>query len=100
MRFRSGKGDIGDLVPAPGGKATLDIEVDAAPWIAVSRVILYVAGKEAKRWQVPATQEVVRFRVSHEIDLPVDGYAVVRVDGDKIMAPVVIKMGRKRKRLA
>jgi hypothetical protein len=89
VRFRSGKGDIGDLVPAPGGKATVDIEVDAAPWIAVNRVILYVAGKEAKRWQVPDTQEVVRFHVSHEINLPVDGYAVVRVDGDKIMAPVV-----------
>src|ERR1017187_5309948 len=89
VRFRSGKGDIGDLIPAPGGKATLDIEVDAAPWISVSRVILYVSGKEAKRWPVADSQEVVRFRVSHELALPSDGYAVVRVDGAKIMAPVV-----------
>jgi hypothetical protein len=48
VRLRSGKGDIGDLAPASGGKATVDIEVDAAPWIAVSRVILYVSGKEGK----------------------------------------------------
>ena len=89
VRFRSGKGDIGDLVPAPGGKAAVDIEVDAAPWISVNRVILYVSGKEAKRWPVPETEDVVRFRVHHEIDLTIDGYAVVRVDGDKIMAPVV-----------
>jgi hypothetical protein len=89
VRFHAGKGDIGDLVPAPGGKASLDIEVDAAPWISVSRVILYVSGKEAKRWPVPESQEIVRFRVRHDIDLPADGYAVVRVDGDKIMAPVV-----------
>ena len=92
VRFRSGKGDMGDLVPAPGGKATLDIQVDAAPWISVSRVILYVSGKEAKRWAVPKSQEVVRFHVRHDITLPssaVDGYAVVRVDGDKILAPVV-----------
>ena len=89
VRFHAGKGDIGDLVPAPGGQATLDIEVDAAPWIAVNRVILYVSGKEAKRWPIPESQDVVRFRVSHPITLPSDGYAVVRVDGDKIMAPVV-----------
>jgi hypothetical protein len=89
VRFRSGKGDIGDLVPAPGAKATVDIEVDAAPWISVSRVILYVSGKEAWRWAVPDSQDVVRFRVRHDITLPTDGYAAVRVDGDKIMAPVV-----------
>ena len=89
VRFRSGKGDIGDLVPAPGGKASLDIEVDAAPWISVNRVILYVSGKEAKRWPVAESQDIVRFHVTQEISLPSDGYAVVRVDGDKIMAPVV-----------
>ena len=48
-----------------------------------------VSGKEAKRWLVPESQDVVRFRINHEINLPMDGYAVVRVDGDKIMAPVV-----------
>jgi len=89
IRFHADRGDIGDLVPAPGGKVNLDIEVDAAPWISVSRVILYVSGKEAYRWRVPESQEVVRFRVSHSVTLPTDGYAVIRVDGDKIMAPVV-----------
>jgi hypothetical protein len=89
VRVRSGTGDIGDLVPTPGGRASLDIEVDAAPWISVNRVILYVSGKEVKRWPVPEGQEIVRFRVHHELTLTVDGYAVVRVDGDQIMAPVV-----------
>ena len=89
IRFHAGKGDMGDLVPAPGGTATLDIEVDAAPWISVSRVILYVSGKEAKRWPIPESPKVERFHVTHTIDLPADGYAVIRVDGDKIMAPVV-----------
>jgi hypothetical protein len=89
VRFHAGRGDIGDLVPAPGGKASLDIEVDAAPWISVSRVILYVSGKEAKRWPIPESQEVVRLHLTHTIDLAMDGYAVVRVDGDRIMAPIV-----------
>jgi hypothetical protein len=52
-------------------------------------VILYVSGKEAMRWPVPESQEVVRFRTTYEVTLPLDGYAVVRVDGNKIMAPVV-----------
>ncbi len=109
IRFRAGQGDIGDLVPAPGGKVTLAIEVDAAPWISVNRVILYVSGKEAARWPVPPgqgegqgqghgqghgqdqgqDQGIVRFRASHSLVLAADGYAVVRVDGSKIMAPVV-----------
>lgn len=89
LRVHAGKGDMGDLVPAPGGKATLDIEVDAAPWIAVDRVILYVTGKEAARWPVPPSEQVVRFHASYPVTLATDGYAVVRVDGNKIMAPVV-----------
>jgi hypothetical protein len=89
VRVHAGKGGIGDLVHAPGGQATLDIEVDAAPWISVNRVILYVSGQEVKRWPIPDSQTVVRFRGRQDITLPRDGYAVVRVDGDKIMAPVV-----------
>jgi len=89
LRLRAGQGDIGDLVPAPGGRAKLDIEVDAAPWVSVHRVILYVNGKEAQRWSVPPSQDVVRFRVTDDLTLPADGYALVRVDGDKLLAPVV-----------
>jgi hypothetical protein len=89
VRFHAGSGDIGDLVPAPGGRAILDIEVDAAPWISVNRAILYVSGKEAWRWSIAESLEVVRMHVQHEIKLPADGYAVLRVDGERIMAPVV-----------
>jgi hypothetical protein len=89
IRFRAGDGDMGDLVRVRGGKATLDIQVDAAPWISVNRVILYLSGKEAHRWPVPESQKIERFHVSHPIELPADGYAVIRVDGDRIMAPVV-----------
>ncbi len=67
----------------------MDIEVDAAPWVSVDRVILYVNGKEAQRWQVPPSKEVARFRVRQEITLATDGYALVRVDGNELLAPVV-----------
>ncbi len=82
-------GTIGDLVPARGGKALVDITVQAAPWIAVNRVLVYLNGVETKRWIVPASESVVRFHESFEVTTPRDGYVVVRVDGDKSLAPVV-----------
>ncbi len=80
---------MGDLVDAPQGQATLRIQVDAAPWISVHRVILYVDGKEHKRWPVPASQAITRFTIEETLRFEKDGYAVVRVDGDQVMAPVV-----------
>ncbi len=89
IRMHAGQADIGDLVAAPSGHARVEIEVDAAPWVSVDRVILYVNGKEAQRWPVPPSQKVARFRASHEITLAADGYALVRVDGNELLAPVV-----------
>jgi hypothetical protein len=87
--FKVGTTGIGDLAKAPGGKATAQITVKAAPWITVSRVILYVAGQEVKRWDVTNTREVLRFDDKYDIAVPHDTYAVVRVEGDGSLAPVV-----------
>jgi hypothetical protein len=89
VRMRAGRADIGDVAPAPGGQAALEIEVDAAPWMSVDRIILYVDGKELQRWRVPAAATTTRFRQTVPLSLRRDGYAVVRADGDKLMAPVV-----------
>jgi hypothetical protein len=84
-------GRIGDLVLAKGGKARAELTVKAAPWISVDRVILYVNGRELKRWVVPAAAaaSVLRFHETVDLDVPADGYVVARVDGDKPLAPVV-----------
>jgi hypothetical protein len=82
-------GTIGDLVPARGGLARAEITVQAAPWVSVERVTLYLNGREAKRWTVPASAATVRFHESIEVTTPADGYLVVRIDGDKPLAPVV-----------
>ena len=87
--FHVGGVGIGDLAPAPNGKATADITVRAAPWVSVSRVILYVAGKEVKRWDVPTSEDVQRFHVAYDMDVPHDCYAIVRVEGDAPLSPVV-----------
>jgi hypothetical protein len=81
---------IGDIAKAPGGKAKADIAIRAAPWISVSRVMLYVAGKEVKRWEVDTKKENVdRFHVAYDFVVPKDTYALVRVEGDRPLSPVV-----------
>jgi hypothetical protein len=89
VAFTVGGVGIGDLAPAPGGKAKADIAVRAAPWVSVSRVILYVAGKEVKRWDVAPGTQVARFHETYDLAVPHDTYAVVRVEGDTSLAPVV-----------
>ncbi len=87
--FGAGKAGIGDLARAPDGKATLEIAVRAAPWISVSRVKLYVAGKLEKIWEVAPTDKVERLKTTYELRLPRDTHAVVRVEGDQAMTPVI-----------
>jgi hypothetical protein len=82
-------GTIGDVVPARGGKARAEITVQAAPWVSVDRVTLYLNGHEAKRWEVPGGEAVVRFKETFDVVTPTDGYLVVRVDGLRPLTPVV-----------
>jgi hypothetical protein len=89
LQVTAGPGGIGDVVPARRGRADVDIEVRAPPWMSVDRVIAYVDGRVFRRWTVRASTAVVRFRERLSLTLAADGYVVVRVDGDRLMAPVV-----------
>jgi len=83
-------GTMGDLVPARGGKARAEITVQAAPWVAVDHVQLIVGGKPVKRWDLPAGgTAAVRFHEALDFDVKADSYALVRVDGERSLAPVV-----------
>ena len=82
-------GTIGDLIPAKGGKAHAEVIVQAAPWVAVSRVTLYLNGEEVKRWTVAPDTKPERFHETFDLTTNRDGYVVVRVDGDQSLAPVV-----------
>jgi hypothetical protein len=89
VRLRVGGGRIGDIVPAKGGRAKVEIEVQAAPWVAVSRVTLYVNGREAKRYAVPPMPDAVRLRTTYDLSVSRDSWVAVRVDGDGFLTPVV-----------
>jgi hypothetical protein len=89
VRLRAGGGELGDVVRAQGGKIKVEIEVQAAPWVAVSSAALYLSGREVKRWSVPASEEPVRLRDAIELSVEQDSWLVARVDGDRPLAPVV-----------
>jgi hypothetical protein len=89
VRLTVDKASLGDLATVTGGKARAEIEVQAAPWVSVSTVTLYLDGAEVKRWSVPPSVNAVRFRGDLELDVKRDGWIVARVDGDKPLAPIV-----------
>lgn len=86
---RAGTAGIGDLARAVDGKAKLEILVRAAPWVSTSRVKLYVGGKLEKTWELAASDTVKRLETSYELVLPRDTHAVVRVEGDQPLTPVI-----------
>ena len=81
--------DIGDIARVKVGHAQAQIVVQAAPWVSVSSVTLYVNGQEYKRWPVAPSTSVIRFTGKADIAVSRDAYAVVRVDGDQVLAPII-----------
>ena len=55
----------------------------------MSTVRVYLNGVEDQRAAVAASNEVVRFRGHFDVATKQDGWVVVRVDGDKVLAPIV-----------
>jgi hypothetical protein len=89
VRVHVGPAGIGDLAPANHGRITVECDVQAAPWVSVSRVTLYLNGQEVKRWPVAPSSDVVRWSGKEELAVTRDSFVVVRVDGDRPLAPVV-----------
>jgi len=90
VRMHAGQADIGDLVATPGGHARVDIEVDAAPWVSVDDSRDPLRERQGSpAWTVPPSQRWRAFAPLTKLTLAADGYALVRVDGNELLAPVV-----------
>ena len=58
VRVSVGGHGMGQLAPAPRGRAKLDVEVDAAPWVDVRRLELFVNGsRRGKPIDMPPSDE-------------------------------------------
>jgi hypothetical protein len=80
---------MGQLAPAPRGRARLDVEIDAAPWIDVRRLELFINGsRRGKPIDVPASAKPQRYKGSIDLRLERDAYVVVVVRGGEL-GPIV-----------
>jgi hypothetical protein len=81
---------MGQLAPAPKGKARLDVEVQAAPWVDVRRLEIFVNGeRRGKPIEIPASRAALRYKGAIDLHLTEDAYVVVLVRGDQPLEPVV-----------
>ena len=83
-------GEVASALPGKPGKLDLHVTVRAANWVSTSKLTVIGPGNTvlATRAIAPSTRNV---RFDETIELPVgrDGYAIIRVDGDRPMAPNV-----------
>jgi hypothetical protein len=81
---------FGDLATVAPGKVALHVTVRAASWISVSKITVIGPGNTVLATRaIPSSTHVVRFDDAIELDVSRDGYAIIRVDGDRPMAPNV-----------
>lgn len=79
---------LGDTVSTARGPLELHVRVRAPAWIDVTRVSVLVDG--VKVIERPTTGAApIRFEDTLSIPLTRDGFVIVRVDGDRPMAPVI-----------
>jgi hypothetical protein len=84
-----GKG-LGEVVTATAGKVLLKLTVRAANWISTSTItILGPHGAVLATRTIPNSTKAIRFDETIPLDMATDGYAIVRVDGERPMAPNV-----------
>jgi hypothetical protein len=77
-RFRVGGGEMGDLVPAPGGSVALHVAVDAAPWVPVDEVRILVDGEVARTFRsLPDAGAVRRLDERFELTIRRDAFVTV-----------------------
>lgn len=85
----AGKG-MGQLAPAPRGRARLDVEIEAAPWIDVRHIELFINGsRRGKPIDVPASTKPLRYKGTVELRVERDAYVVVVVRGDAPLGAVL-----------
>jgi hypothetical protein len=80
---------MGGFARARTRRVTLAVEVQAASWVDVDRVIVVVSGDRVLEIPVPAREGPLRFAESRELLLDGDAWLALLVEGDTPLAPVV-----------
>jgi hypothetical protein len=90
VRVSVGGRGMGQLAVAPKGRARLDVEIEAAPWVDVRRLEIFVDGeRRGKPIEIPASRAQVRYRGAIDLHVAEDAYVIVLVRGEQPLDPVV-----------
>jgi hypothetical protein len=90
IRLAAGGGGPGDLVRAEGGAIGVKVEVDAADWIDVRKVEVFVNGVQTAEATASSAPGVVRrATLSLKLVLPRDAWIAVVARGDKALTEVL-----------
>jgi len=84
-----GRHDDPRMATARSGRVTLDVEVQAAPWIDCDRIRVVRDGEIVAERAIDATRDRVRFNDAIEVPIEHDSWIVVLVDGDEPLDPIV-----------
>jgi hypothetical protein len=86
---------MGQLAPAPRGRAKLDVEIEAAPWIDVRRLELFINGsRRGKPIDVAPSGKPQRYKGSIDLRVERDAYVVVVVRGGALGAVLPASAGQ------
>jgi hypothetical protein len=81
---------MGQIAPATKDKARLDVEVQAAPWVDVRRLEVFVNGeRRGKPIELLPSHDRLRYRGSIDLKVTEDSWVVVLARGDVPLLPVV-----------
>lgn len=85
----AGRG-MGQTAPAPRGHFRLDVEIEAAPWIDVRRLEVFINGtRRGKPIDVPQSAKPLRYKGELDLRIEHDSYVIVIVRGDAPLGVVV-----------
>jgi hypothetical protein len=85
----SGK-TMGQLAPAPRGRAHLEVEVRAAPWVDTRKLEVFVnGGRRGKPIDIPPGRAPLRYKGAIDLRIDRDASVVVIVRGEASLEPVV-----------
>lgn len=89
FRFDDGQ-PVGPVAPdAQPGQPKLAIQVQAASWVDVDRILVVVNGDVVATIDVPQERKPMRFDGAVDLNLTDDAWVTVMVEGDDSLAPVL-----------
>lgn len=93
VEFNIGEANMGDVVTDTSGQVSLSVKVQAPEWMTVDKLMVIANGEQIKEilfdnTTIDSENPVIRFNDDILVDLSVDTWLIIMVDGSKNLRPV------------